>query len=134
MAVWDLRGIDFPAAYKGERLLKKTFSFDLDAVGLLDIDRVRIVDAGTVPVCGDVFSSSTSMGIQGLGPGRRAVGTHNYSYWDQVYMVNHGSSICSNMRPIYVELSQIRHLLSLILKNENAIRSQNSNNKHIPFY
>lgn len=84
LAVWDLRGIDFPAAYKGERLLKKAFSFDLDAVGLLDIDRVRIVDAGTVPVCGDVFSSSTSADIQGLRQGRRAMGTHNYSYWDRV--------------------------------------------------
>lgn len=91
LAVWDLRGIDFPAAHKGERLLKKAFSFELDAVGLLDIDRARIVDAATVPVCGDVFSSTTSMGIQGLKSGRRQMGTHNYSYWDRVIATSPGN-------------------------------------------
>merc|ERR1719424_103527 len=71
LAVWDLRGIDFPAAYRGERLLKRAFSFDLEAVGLLEIDRVRVVDASVVPNCGDSFSGTSAATLQGLGEGKR---------------------------------------------------------------
>lgn len=91
MAVWDLRGIDFPAAYTAERLLKQAFSFELEAVGLMEIDRVRIVDAGVVPVCGDAFSAVTSPTVQGLGEGIRDRGTHNFSLWDNVVATTAGN-------------------------------------------
>jgi len=90
MAVWDLRGIDFPAAFQGERLLKKAFSFDIEATGLLEIDRVRVVDAAVVPVCGDGFSATSSPTLQGLGDGRRDDGLHNYSLWDEVVATSPG--------------------------------------------
>jgi len=60
-------------------------------VGMLDIDRVRIVDASVVPVCGDTFSSVTHYTLQGLADGRRNAGTHNYSFWDQVIVTAPGN-------------------------------------------
>jgi WD40 repeat protein len=90
LAVWDLRGIDFPATKQEERLLKTFFSFELEAVGLLDLDRVRIVESLAVPICGDTFSSVTSAKVQGLGDGRRTSGTANYSFWNMTLITKPG--------------------------------------------
>jgi hypothetical protein len=53
------------------------------------------------------------MGHEPFGPGL-PYWKHSLAYcYSLSYMVNHGSLICSNMRPIYVDLSELRHLRQL---------------------
>jgi len=91
LAVWDLRGIDFPSSFQAERLLKQVFSFSLSAVDLQDSDRVRVVDASVVPLCGDTFSATSAPVVQGIGHGQRTRGNSSRSVWEGVLVTAPGT-------------------------------------------
>eukprot|EP00929_Paragymnodinium_shiwhaense_P063816 TRINITY_DN31931_c0_g1_i2.p1 TRINITY_DN31931_c0_g1~~TRINITY_DN31931_c0_g1_i2.p1 ORF type:complete len:1067 (-),score=220.76 TRINITY_DN31931_c0_g1_i2:57-3257(-) len=78
--IWDLTGFDIKTVDL-EFELKQLFELDLNISGLHHSDRIRIVEARKVPACGDPYSKTTSLSIQGTGGGGRTDGDFDQSFW-----------------------------------------------------
>jgi len=91
LVLFDLRGFNFPKDRHAQYKLKSMFSFDVEAIGLQQIDRMRVVDATAVYSCGDPYSATNTRALQGVGIGERASGNETYSKWDKMAIIQPGS-------------------------------------------
>lgn len=91
LAVWDARGFDIPTGRSEQYKLKTLFSFEIRAPGMEEADRMKVVDANEVPVCGNPYSSVATRQVQGPTHGQRTYGNGVASVWSGYAAMQPGS-------------------------------------------